>query len=55
MGRARAPGVRGPRRAELGRSGLGSAAPRVKTHDTHNHRSEFHSRSKIRNETKQYT
>jgi hypothetical protein len=49
MGRARAPGARG-----LGRVGLGWTAPWVKTHDTHNHISEFNSRSKIRNKTKQH-
>jgi hypothetical protein len=42
-------GARGAR-AEARPSGPGWAAPRVKTH-----RSEFNSRSKIRNETKQHT
>jgi hypothetical protein len=41
-GRARAPGWAGPH--------CGS-----KSRGTHNHRSEFNSRSKIRNETKQHT
>jgi hypothetical protein len=41
--------------AKVGRAGMGWAAPRVKIHDTHNHRSEFKSRSKIRNETKPHT
>jgi hypothetical protein len=60
MGRARVPGGRGPSWAGpgqggLGWVGLGWAAPWVKTHDMHNHRSEFNSQSKIQNETKQHT
>jgi hypothetical protein len=47
-------GARGAR-TKLGWVRLGWAAPWVKTHDTHNHRSEFNSRSKIQNETKQHT
>jgi hypothetical protein len=47
-----APGRAGLGRTELGWVRLGWAAPRVKPHGTHNHRSEFNSRSKIRNETK---
>jgi hypothetical protein len=57
MGRAQAPGARGPRWAEPGRAGLGWAGPHrgSKPRGTHNHRSEFNPRSKIRNETKQHT
>jgi hypothetical protein len=52
MGRARAPGARGPSWA-----GSGWAGPHhgSKPRGMHNHRSEFNSRSKIRNETKQHT
>jgi hypothetical protein len=44
-------------RAELGRVGSGWAGPHhgSKPRGTHNHRSEFNSRSKIQNETKQHT
>jgi hypothetical protein len=49
-------GARGAR-AELGRAGSGWAGPHCgsKLRGTHNHRSEFNSQSKIRNETKQHT
>jgi hypothetical protein len=47
MGRGRAPGARGPSWAGPHRGS--------KSRGTHNHRSEFNLRSKIRNETKQYT
>jgi hypothetical protein len=52
MGRARAPGERGPSWA-----GPGWAGPHrgSKPRGMHNHRLEFNSRSKIRNETKQHT
>jgi hypothetical protein len=62
IGRGRAPGARGsswagPGRARLGWAGSGWAEPHrgSKPRGTHNHRSEFNSRSKIQNETKQYT
>jgi hypothetical protein len=44
-------------RAGRGRAKLGQAGPHrgSKPHGTHNHRSEFNSQSKIRNETKQHT
>jgi hypothetical protein len=43
QGRGRADGGRGARgaRAGLGRTGQGWVTPRVKTHDMHNHQSEF--------------
>jgi hypothetical protein len=49
-------GVRGTW-AELGRARSGWVGPHrgSKPRGTHNHRSEFNSRSKIRNETKQHT
>jgi hypothetical protein len=45
------------RQGRAGRARLGWAGPHrgSKSHGTHNHRSEFNSRSKIRNETKQHT
>jgi hypothetical protein len=54
---ARAPGARMPSWAGLGWVGSGWAGPHrgSKSHGTHNHRSEFNSRSKIQNETKQHT
>jgi hypothetical protein len=47
----------GPGQVGLGRAGSGWAGPHSgsKSRGTHNHRSEFNSRSKIRNETKQHT
>jgi hypothetical protein len=49
-------GTRGAR-AELGQAGLGWSGPHrgSKPRGTHNHRSEFNPRSKIRNETKKHT
>jgi hypothetical protein len=59
MGRGRVLGARGlrPGRAGPGRAGLGWArlGRGSKYRGTHNDESEFNSRSKIRNETKQHT
>jgi hypothetical protein len=37
MGRAGAPGARGPDLAGPGRAGLGWVTSRIETHDTHDH------------------
>jgi hypothetical protein len=51
MGEGQGAGERGPERADETGLGRAGSCHRAKTHDTHNHRSEFDSR----NETKQHT